>query len=166
MPRTHSLRRTAIRRNNSSRTGGRRAPRLADAVIIATQDPHAHRAGPRFRGARLSHLEKPSANAGWIPPHRARVAGAGIIFMILPCYALYQYTRALKACWIQDVSARCQPAAYRAGGLRRRRILSSAATGAITAESSCMLLAKCCHDLDWFAISLARLAPECSSSAT
>ncbi len=127
-------------------------PRLADAVIIATQD-RMHTEPALAFAARGYHilLEKPMAPTPDECRRIARaVAGAGIIFAVCHVMRYTQYTRALKAVLdsgrigeivslqhIEPVGYWHQAHSFVRGNWRN------------TAESSCMLLAKCCHDLDW-----------------
>lgn len=127
-------------------------PRLADAVIIATQD-RMHTA-PALAFAALGYhilLEKPMAPtpAECLAITRA-VTAPKIVFAVCHVLRYTQYTRALKAVLdagrigeivsiqhIEPVGYWHQAHSFVRGNWRNTR------------ESSCMLLAKCCHDLDW-----------------
>ena len=128
------------------------APRLADAVIIATQD-RMH-AAPAIRFARQGYaimLEKPMAPTE-VECRRivAAVKRARVIFGVCHVMRYTRYTRALKALLatgrigdlvniqlLEPVGFWHQAHSFVRGNWRNER------------RSSPMLLAKSCHDLDW-----------------
>ncbi|MFA6110855.1 MAG: Gfo/Idh/MocA family oxidoreductase [Candidatus Latescibacterota bacterium] len=128
------------------------APRLADAAIIATQDAVHVEPAEAFAG-RGYHLllEKPMApdEDGCRRIHRA-VTDAGILFAVCHVMRYTAYTRRLKALLeagaigdlvslqhLEPVGYWHQAHSFVRGNWRNER------------ESSPMLLAKSCHDLDW-----------------
>ena len=127
-------------------------PRFADAVVIATPDV-AHEE-PAIAFARAGYdilLEKPMApNEDGCRRIAAAALDAGIVFGVCHVLRYTAYTRAIKRLLdegaIGDVAnvQRLEPVgywhqahSYVRGNWRRED------------ESSSMLLAKCCHDLDW-----------------
>jgi predicted dehydrogenase len=142
------------------------SPRLADAVIVATQD--AQHAGPAIAFADLGYhllLEKPMA-----PAEKASAAiteaaeRAGVMLAVCHVMRYSAYTRALKkvltAGRIGEIVSvqHLEPIgwwhfahSYVRGNWRRAD------------RSSPMLLAKCCHDLDWLAHIIGRPALRVSS---
>lgn len=127
-------------------------PRLADAAIIATQDAMHVEPAEAFAG-RGYHLllEKPMApdEDGCRRIHRA-VIDAGILFAVCHVMRYTAYTRRLKALLeagaigdlvsiqhLEPVGYWHQAHSFVRGNWRNER------------ESSPMLLAKSCHDLDW-----------------
>lgn len=127
-------------------------PRLADAVLIATQD--AMHAEPAIAFAKLGYhilLEKPMApNAKDCKRIVAAVKRSGVMFAVCHVMRYTTYTRRLKALIesgvIGDVVSiqHLEPVGYwhQAHSFVRGNWRN-------TAESSCMLLAKSCHDIDW-----------------
>lgn len=127
-------------------------PRLADAAIIATQDAMHVEPAEAFAG-RGYHLllEKPMApdEVGCRRIHRA-VTAAAIVFAVCHVMRYTAYTRRLKALLdagrigdlvsiqhLEPVGYWHQAHSFVRGNWRNER------------ESSPMLLAKSCHDLDW-----------------
>src|SRR5262245_20110436 len=129
-------------------------PRLADAVIVATQDA-LHVAPAVALTGRGYHmlLEKPMAptEAG-AAEIMAAVEAAGTMLAVCPVMRYSPYTRALKALLdagrvgevvgvqhLEPIGWWHFAHSYVRGNWRRAD------------ESSPMLLAKCCHDIDWLA---------------
>ena len=127
-------------------------PKFADAVIIATQDQmHVE---PAVEFARLGYhilLEKPmTPNAEGCRKIAQAVQDAGIIFGVCHVLRYTAHTRKLKELIgdgligevvslqsLEPVGYWHQAHSFVRGNWRR------------SDESSSMLLAKCCHDLDW-----------------
>ncbi|MDA0335455.1 MAG: Gfo/Idh/MocA family oxidoreductase [bacterium] len=128
------------------------APKLADAVLICTQD--AMHVGPALAFARAGYhilLEKPMAtDEAGCRQIVAAVRQAGVQFAVAHVSRYTPYTQRLKA--IIDAGAigdlvclqRLEPVGYwhQAHSFVRGNWRNEA-------ESSFMLLAKSCHDLDW-----------------
>ena len=127
-------------------------PKLADAVIIATQD-NMH-TGPAVAFARKGYsilLEKPMApNAGECAQIVDAVRQSGVVFAVCHVLRYTAYTRKLKEILnsgaIGDIVSvqHLEPVGYwhQAHSFVRGNWRN-------TAESSFMLLAKSCHDMDW-----------------
>jgi predicted dehydrogenase len=127
-------------------------PKMADAVIICTQD--AMHAEPAIAFAKKGYamlLEKPMApNEGDCQRIITAVKKNNILFGLCHVMRYTQYTQALKA--ILDSGAigeiisiqHLEPVGYwhQAHSFVRGNWCNEK-------ESSCMLLAKSCHDLDW-----------------
>lgn len=127
-------------------------PRFADAVVIAT--PDALHAEPAIAFARLGYhllLEKPMART---PEDCVRIVEdvrrAGVLFAVCHVLRYTAYTRALRRCLqegrigdvvciqhLEPVGYWHQAHSFVRGNWRREE------------ESAPMLLAKCCHDVDW-----------------
>jgi predicted dehydrogenase len=127
-------------------------PRFADAVIIAT--PDAQHTGPALAAAALGYhilLEKPMApSAAECRQVSAAVQQAGVTLAVAHVLRYTPYTRQVKAIvdsgvlgevvsiqHLEPVGFWHQAHSYVRGNWRN------------TAESTFMLLAKSCHDLDW-----------------
>jgi len=127
-------------------------PKLADAVIIATQD--AMHAEPAIAFAKLGYhvlLEKPMApTAKDCRRIIVAVKRARVLFAVCHVMRYTTYTRKLKALVESGVIGEVvniqhlEPVGYwhQAHSFVRGNWRN-------TAEASCMLLAKSCHDLDW-----------------
>ena len=128
-------------------------PRFADAVIVAT--PDALHAEPAIALANLGYhilLEKPMApNAA--DCRRIVAAAAGQRHRCSPsatCCATRLTPRRSRRSSTPAGSARSSASStWSRWASGTRRTPSCAATGAARRESSFMLLAKSCHDLDW-----------------
>ena len=141
-------------------------PRFADAVIIATQDA-MHR-GPAEAFARLGYhilLEKPMApNAADCRAIVAAAKQAGVLFGVCHVLRYTRYTQGLKALLdsgrIGEIVSvqHLEPVGYwhQAHSFVRGNWRSEA-------QSSCMLLAKSCHDLDWLRYIVGRPCRKVSS---
>ncbi len=128
------------------------APKLADAVLICTQD--AMHVGPAVAFARAGYhilLEKPMAtDEAGCRQIVAAVRQAGVQFAVAHVSRYTPYTQRLKAIidagTIGDIVClqRLEPVGYwhQAHSFVRGNWRNEA-------ESSFMLLAKSCHDLDW-----------------
>ena len=141
-------------------------PRLADAVIIATQDAEHVEPAVAFaeRGYHLL-LEKPMAPTEAASAAIAAAADrAGVMLAVCHVMRYSRYTRVLKGLLdsgrVGDVVSvqHLEPIgwwhfahSYVRGHWRRED------------ESSPMLLAKCCHDIDWLAYLIGRPALRVSS---
>ncbi|MBR4900562.1 MAG: Gfo/Idh/MocA family oxidoreductase [Victivallales bacterium] len=129
-----------------------RLPRLADAVLICTQD-QMHEA-PAIAFAQLGYdilLEKPMApTAESCRRIVAAVKKAGVLFAVCHVLRYTAYTRKLKGVLasgaigeiiniqhLEPVGYWHQAHSFVRGNWRNEE------------ESSFMLLAKCCHDVDW-----------------
>ena len=129
-----------------------RLPRLADAVLICTQD-QMHEA-PAIAFAQLGYdilLEKPMApTADACRRIVAAVKKAGVLFAVCHVLRYTAYTRKLKEVLasgaigeiiniqhLEPVGYWHQAHSFVRGNWRNEE------------ESSFMLLAKCCHDVDW-----------------
>ena len=129
-----------------------KAPRLADAVLICTQDV-MHEA-PAIAFASLGYailLEKPMAPTAQACRNIvAAVKKAGVLFAVCHVMRYTAYTRKLKETLdsgaigdivsiqhLEPVGYWHQAHSFVRGNWRNEK------------ESSPMLLAKCCHDLDW-----------------
>ncbi|MBR5023733.1 MAG: Gfo/Idh/MocA family oxidoreductase, partial [Victivallales bacterium] len=129
-----------------------RLPRLADAVLICTQD-QMHEA-PAIAFAQLGYdilLEKPMApTAESCRRIVAAVKKAGVLFAVCHVLRYTAYTRKLKEVLasgaigeiiniqhLEPVGYWHQAHSFVRGNWRNEE------------ESSFMLLAKCCHDVDW-----------------
>ncbi len=127
-------------------------PKFADAVVIAT--PDALHTEPAIAFAETGYhilLEKPMApNEGECRRIVAAVSDAGVIFGVCHVLRYTKYTQAVKKLIddgaigeivnvqrLEPVGYWHQAHSYVRGNWRRED------------ESSSMLLAKCCHDLDW-----------------
>ena len=127
-------------------------PKLADAVIIAT--PDAEHTGPAIAFAKKGYhvlLEKPmSASESECKKTTDAATEAGIIFAVCHVLRYTAFTRKLKELLdsglIGDIVSlqTLEPVGYwhQAHSFVRGNWGNEA-------ESSSMLLAKCCHDLDW-----------------
>jgi predicted dehydrogenase len=142
------------------------SPRVADAAIVATQD--AQHAGPAIAFAGLGYhllLEKPMAPTEEESAAIAEAAErAGVMLAVCHVMRYSAYTRALKdvldAGRIGEIISvqHLEPIgwwhfahSYVRGNWRRED------------HSSPMLLAKCCHDIDWLAHIIGRPALRVSS---
>ena len=129
-----------------------RLPRLADAVLICTQD-QMHEA-PAIAFAQLGYdilLEKPMApTAESCRRIVAAVKKAGVLFAVCHVLRYTAYTRKLKEVLASGVIGEIiniqhlEPVGYwhQAHSFVRGNWRNEE-------ESSFMLLAKCCHDVDW-----------------
>ena len=127
-------------------------PKLADAVIIAT--PDAEHTGPAIAFAKKGYhvlLEKPmSADEAACRKITEAATDAGIVFAVCHVLRYTAFTRTLKKLLddglIGDIVSlqALEPVGYwhQAHSFVRGNWGNEA-------ESSSMLLAKCCHDLDW-----------------
>ena len=129
-----------------------KVPKFADAVLICTQD--AMHEAPAVACAKLGYnilLEKPMApTADACRRIVAAVKEAGVMFAVCHVLRYTAYTRRLKKLLnekiIGDIVSiqHLEPVAdwHQAHSFVRGNWRNSH-------ESSCMLLAKCCHDVDW-----------------
>jgi len=129
-----------------------KVPKFADAVMICTQD-HMHEE-PAIAFAKLGYnilLEKPMApTAEGCKRIVEAVKEAGVMFAVCHVLRYTKYTQELKRIiqsgvigevisiqHLEPVAHWHQAHSFVRGNWRNE------------AESSCMLLAKCCHDVDW-----------------
>lgn len=144
-------------------------PRLADAVIIATQD--SMHEGPAVAFAKLGYhilLEKPMApTAEACRNIVAAVKAAGVMFGVCHVLRYTAFTQRLKkileAGTIGDIVTiqHLEPVGYwhQAHSFVRGNWRNEA-------ESSFMLLAKCCHDIDWLHYVMGRPCKQIQSFGT
>ena len=141
-------------------------PRFADAVIIATQDA-MHRAPAEAFARRGYHvlLEKPMApNAADCRAIVATAKKAGVLFGVCHVMRYTRYTQCLKQLLdsgrIGEIVSvqHLEPVGYwhQAHSFVRGNWGNEA-------KSSCMLLAKSCHDLDWLSYVVGRPCRKVSS---
>jgi len=141
-------------------------PRFADAVIVATQDA-MHRAPAEAFARRGYHvlLEKPMApSAADCRAIVAAVKEAGVLFGVCHVMRYTRYTQCLKqlldAGRIGELVSvqHLEPVGYwhQAHSFVRGNWGNEA-------RSSCMLLAKSCHDLDWLSYVVGRPCRKVSS---
>ena len=145
------------------------APRMADAVLICTQD-NMHEA-PAIAFARQGYdilLEKPMApTAASCRRIVAAVKEAGVVFAVCHVLRYTEYTRRLKALLdsgrigeivsiqhLEPVGYWHQAHSFVRGNWRNEE------------ESSFMLLAKCCHDVDWLRYVMGRSCRQVHSFGT
>lgn len=141
-------------------------PKFADAVCICTQD--AMHEEPAIAFAKLGYhmlLEKPMApTADACRRIVAAVKEAGVIFAVCHVLRYTTYTRALKKVLdsgtigkvvsmqhLESVAHWHQAHSFVRGNWRNEK------------ESSFMLLAKCCHDVDWIRYMMDRPCDEVQS---
>ncbi len=146
-----------------------RLPRLADAVLICTQD--SMHEGPAVAFAQLGYdilLEKPMApTAEACRRIVAAVKKAGVLFAVCHVLRYTAYTRKLKEILasgaigeivsiqhLEPVGYWHQAHSFVRGNWRNEK------------ESSFMLLAKCCHDLDWLRYVMGRPCRQVQSFGT
>ena len=141
-------------------------PKFADAVFICTQD--AMHEAPAIAFAKLGYnilLEKPIApTAEACRRICAAVKEAGVVFAVCHVLRYTQYTRAIKRILdagtlgkvvsmqhLESVAHWHQAHSFVRGNWRNEQ------------ESSFMLLAKCCHDVDWIRYLMDRPCDEVQS---
>ena len=127
-------------------------PKFADAVLICTQD--AMHEEPAIAAAKLGYhilLEKPMAPTADACRRIVKaVKEAGVMFAVCHVLRYTPYTRKLKAVLDTGVIGNIVSIQH-LEGLHHWHQAHSFVRGnwRNEAESSFMLLAKCCHDLDW-----------------
>lgn len=144
-------------------------PKFADAVFVCTQD--AMHEAPAIAFAKLGYnmvLEKPMApTADACRRIAAAVKEAGIVFAVCHVLRYTSYTRCIKKLLtegrigkvisiqhLESVGHWHQAHSFVRGNWRNEK------------ESSFMLLAKCCHDVDWIRYLMDRPCDKVSSFGT